>query len=375
MKVFLAGTSFKPEYGGPAYSVSRLAIALAQAGMEVGLWAPDQSAEVTPLLPPCCLVRRMRGTEIDALDTFGKPDILHDNGIWLPHNHRLAALAKRLSIPRIVSIRGMLEPWALNHKKWKKTIAWSVYQRRDLTGANCHHATAKGEARNVQRLGFDVPVCMIPNGVDLPEVNPISSHRGPTRGGWKTVLFMGRLYPVKGLPMLIEAWAQVRPNGWKLSIAGPDEAGHRRQLERSISAAGLEEIVAFVGRRDGRAKQAAFSEADLFVLPSHSESFGMAIAEALAHSLPVLTTTATPWSMLQDYDCGWCVEPTVACLAEGLREATSCDPETLRLMGERGRAFVAEEFAWTHVARQFVETYQAAVTSAMTSRSWNFAYC
>jgi glycosyltransferase involved in cell wall biosynthesis len=359
VKVFLAGTSFKPEYGGPAYSVSRLGVALAQAGVEVGLWAPDESAEVTPLLPTICPVRRMAGTDTDALNTFGRPDILHDNGMWLPHNHRLAALAKRRSIPRIVSVRGMLEPWALSHKKWKKTIAWSVYQRRDLIGANCHHATAKEEARNIQRFGFDVPVCMIPNGVDLPEVNPISSRRGPSRGGWKKALFMGRLYPVKGLPMLIEAWAQVRPNRWKLSIAGPDEAGHRRQLERSISAVGLEETVAFLGRLDGPAKQAAFSEADLFVLPSHSESFGMAIAEALAHSLPVLTTTVTPWSMVRHHDCGWCVEPTVAGLAEGLREATSCDSEILRAMGERGRTFVAEEFRWAHVARQFVETYEA----------------
>jgi glycosyltransferase involved in cell wall biosynthesis len=361
MKVFLAGTSFRPEYGGPAYSVSRLSVALAGAGVEVGLWASDQSAEATPLLPTTCSVRRMRGTEADALNKFGRPDILHDNGMWLPHNHRLAQVAKRHGLPRIVSTRGMLEPWALKHKKWKKTIAWSVYQRRDLASANCHHATAEPEARNIERLGLEVPISMIPNGVDLPEDASLSTRSG-LGNKEKAALFIGRIYPVKGLPMLVEAWAQTRPKDWQLRIAGPDEAGHRRQIEHSISAAGLDELVAFLGPLEGRAKQSAFSEADLFVLPSHSESFGMVVAEALAHGLPVLTTTATPWPMLRDHDCGWCVDPSVAGLKEGLRQATSCDIGTLRAMGERGQAFVANEFGWARIATQFLEIYQAILS-------------
>ena len=363
VKVFLAGTSFRPEYGGPAYSVSRLAIALAEAGVEVGLWAPDQSAKVTPLLPANARsVRRMRGSAADALHSFGRPDILHDNGIWLPHHHRLANLAKKQGIPRVVSTRGMLAPWAIHHKRWKKTIAWSGYQRRDLANANCHHATAEPEARTIRRLRLGVPVSVIPNRVDLPESNPISSRHLVPRNEWKTALFLGRIYPVKGLPMLVEAWAQVCPENWKLRIAGPDEAGHRFQLERAISEAGLDKVVSFLGPLEGWAKQAAFADADLFVLPSHSESFGMVIGEALAHKLPVLTTTATPWSMLRDYDCGWCVEPSVAGLTEGLGRATSCDFTILRAMGERGQAFVAREFGWARIARRFVEIYQGIIT-------------
>jgi glycosyltransferase involved in cell wall biosynthesis len=162
--------------------------------------------------------------------------------------------------------------------------------------------------------------------------------------------------------MLVEAWARVRPRGWKLRIAGPDEAGHRLQVEQSISAAGLGEIVSFLGPLEGQAKQAAFSDADLFVLPSHSESFGMVIAEALAHGLPVLTTTATPWPTLRDHDCGWCVDPSVAGLTEGLRQATSCGSETLRAMGERGQTFVAKEFGWARIATQFLEIYEAILS-------------
>src|SRR6266446_5181204 len=139
MKVFLAGTSLLPAYGGPAFSVSRLAVALAEAGTEVGLWAPDQSAAVTPLLSPHSTVRRLTGSEAEALDSFGKVEILHDNGIWLPHNHRIAVLSERRGIPRVVSTRGMLEPWARSHKRLKKGLAWGLYQRRDLKHASCHH--------------------------------------------------------------------------------------------------------------------------------------------------------------------------------------------------------------------------------------------
>ena len=139
VKVLLTGTSLLPDYGGPAFSVSRLAMALAEAGAEVGLWASDQSAAVTPLFPAASSVQRIIGTEAEALDRFGETDILHDNGIWLPHNHRLAVLAERHGIPRVVSTRGMLEPWALSHKRLKKKLAWWLYQRRDLKQARCHH--------------------------------------------------------------------------------------------------------------------------------------------------------------------------------------------------------------------------------------------
>ena len=150
----------------------------------------------------------------------------------------------------------------------------------------------------------------------------------------------------------------MRPQGWFLHIAGPDEAGCRAQLEEAISDAGLSQVVSFLGPVEGQRKQSAFLDADLFVLPTHSESFGMVIAEALAHGLPVLTTTGAPWPMLEKHGCGWWVEPTVDGIAEGLRDATSRDPDALRAMGVRGRGLVAAEFGWERVAKQFVRTYE-----------------
>jgi glycosyltransferase involved in cell wall biosynthesis len=100
-------------------------------------------------------------------------------------------------------------------------------------------------------------------------------------------------------------------------------------------------------------------DADLFVLPTYSESFGMSIAEALAHGLPVLTTTGAPWPMLQRHGCGWWVDATVDGIAEGLRQATSSDSETLKAMGRKGRAFVNAEYRWEGIARQFIATYES----------------
>jgi glycosyltransferase involved in cell wall biosynthesis len=358
--VFLAGASVAPIHSGVAYSVCGLANALARAGVEVGVWAPDQSAATTPLLAPDLPLHRLSGTEIEALSRFANPDVLHDNGIWWPHNHRLAQMAQREGIARVVSTRGMLEPWAMNHKRWKKRLAWGLYQRRDLTRARWHHTTSDAEAGNVQRLALDVPVCVIPNGIDVPAldaavapgtVNGRAAHR-------KTALFLGRIYPVKGLPMLVEAWARVRPDGWVLQIAGPDEAGHRAQVEKAVAAAGLNDVISFSGPLEGEAKRCAFLDADLFVLPTHSENFGTVVAEAMAHGLPVLTTTAAPWPVLRERGCGWWIDPTVDGIEHGLRDATRLDSATLHAMGSKGREFAVDNYGWEGIAKRFMSMYE-----------------
>jgi glycosyltransferase involved in cell wall biosynthesis len=355
MKILLTVKSLLPSYGGPAFSVSRLALALAEAGADIGLWACDRSAAMTPLLPAHSRIRPLGGSTTAAMHDFGRPDIVHDNGIWLPHNHRIAALAVAADCLRVVSTRGMLEPWALNHRRFKKRLAWWAYQRRDLCRAAYHHATAEREAKTLRELQLGVPIGVIPNGVDLAA--PAADR--PVHEKTRTALFLGRIHPIKGLPHLIQAWAHLRPSGWRLHIAGPDEAGYRAALEQQVAAASLAEIVRFLGPLDGEAKERAFAEADLFVLPSFSESFGMAVGEALAHGLPVLTTTGVPWPTIAARGCGWSVPATIEGIAEGLRLATSLDSSTLAAMGRKGREFVQREFSWPNIAKQFIIAYEA----------------
>ena len=136
----MAATSLAPVYGGPAYSVSRLAVALAEIGVQVGLWSSDGSVMKTSLIPSMSSIERLSGNADDALSKFPGVQVVHDNGIWLPHNHRIASLAAMRSLPRVASTRGMLEPWAINHKRLKKRVAWTLYQKGDLKRAQCLHA-------------------------------------------------------------------------------------------------------------------------------------------------------------------------------------------------------------------------------------------
>lgn len=360
MRLFLAATSLAPQYGGPAVSVSSLALALVAAGVEVGLWTSDGTVSATALLPVerpnglTCLT----GSAAEALDRYS-PDIVHDNGLWLAHNHKLATLAAQRGLARLVSTRGMLEPWARRHKRWKKDLAWTFYQRRDLARVSALHATAAKEADNLASLKLGVPVRTIPNGVDIPEISTKDRRQSASV---RTAVFLGRLYPVKGLPLLVKAWDRMRPEGWRLLLAGPDEAGHRAELEALLAHCGLSAAISFVGPLTGAAKSQFLAGADLFILPSFTESFGIAVAEALAHAVPVLTTDATPWPMLRQRGCGWTVPATVDGVAEGLKEATSHDTETLAAMGAAGRTWVASEFGWQRVAQRFIAAYQETLT-------------
>jgi glycosyltransferase involved in cell wall biosynthesis len=362
LRVFLAATSFLPSYGGPAFSVSRLGLALADAGVSVGLWAPDGSAVTSDIMPTAQpLATCLNGSAEEALAHFGLPDVVHDNGVWLPHNHRLARLTCERRIPRVVSARGMLEPWAMLHKRAKKRIAWRLYQRRDLIAAALLHATADAEAAHIEELGLGVPISVIANGVDLPASNELANQVEGKENS-HVALFLSRIHPKKGLPMLIEAWKRVQPEGWTLHIAGPDEGGHLAEVQKLIAAACLDHVIRFLGPINGRNRLVAYSSADLFILPTYSENFGIVVAEALAHEVPVITTKATPWLRLEEKHCGWLVEASPDGITDGLKRATSCHSITLKEMGRNGRAMVAENYAWKPIAERFIAAYQSVIS-------------
>ena len=352
MRILLTVASLRPETGGPARSVPGLANALVNQGLEVHVWSPDVPAVPTD---PVGFVLH-RGTLEETLNQIKPLDLIHDNGLWLPMNHRIAMAAKRRGIPRIVSPRGMLEPWALNQKKWKKRLAWWLYQRRDLQSASALHATAESESGQFKRLGLHAAVRIIPNGVDVVKTEKLKSEK--LKGETRTALFLSRVHPKKGLPLLLEAWAKVRPENWNLHVVGPDEGGHRAELENQVVMLGLGDSIRFSGPLTGDAKAAVFRESSLFILPTHSENFGIAVAEAMAHGLPVITTHGTPWKLLEEKNCGWWTPISTDGIAAALDDATRRSPEELAAMGERGRTVVEERFAWEGIARQFVECYE-----------------
>jgi len=255
----------------------------------------------------------------------------------------------------------MLSPWARKHKGIKKALAWALYQRRDLKSSATLHATSQDEAVELQQLNLGPPVVMLPNGIDVSGDQRVSSAPMRSAQDKRTALFLGRLYPVKGLPNLIEAWAAVYPKGWRLLIAGPDEAGHKQELEAQIDRLGLRDVIEFLGPVQGKDKARLFLSADLFVLPSLSESFGMALAEAMLANLPVLTTVAVPWPDVEIQRLGWRVQLDKSSLAEGLRAATSAPVDELRAMGNRASSYVRSNYGWDKLAQSYVEMYESAI--------------
>lgn len=234
-------------------------------------------------------------------------------------------------------------------------MVWPV-QRRTLFAADLLHATSHEELADMRALGLHQPVALIPNGVHVPAA---VADRGGTSGGQRTLLFLSRIHPKKGLDLLLAAWRQLqsRHQNWRLMVAGRGEAAHVtavEQLARRLSV----ERVEFLGPVYGEQKSAVYAGADLFVLPTHTENFGIVVAEALAHGVPAVVSRGAPWAGLATHDCGWWIENTVEALTSTLDEAMGLCPDVLRANGERGRNWMRSEFGWPTIGRSMVASYR-----------------
>lgn len=287
-----------------------------------------------------------------AVHAVSRIDLVHDHGIWLPMHHGIAKWCQRTGVPRIVSVRGMLNPWARRHHAARKRVAWLAFQRGDLSAADVLHATSHSELSAIRAAGMRQPVVLLPNGIESPpEIPP-----RPT-DGLRTALFLSRLHPSKGIDLLLQAWRDARPRGWRLLIAGAGSAGFERSIHDAIAELGLRETVWLIGPADDAAKWHLYAQADLFLLPTRSENFGLVVAEALVAGVPVITTHAAPWDWLPARQAGWWVATDVASVAAAIRAATSLDEDELRAMGQRGRAIALDRFDWHAIAAQFAATY------------------
>lgn len=355
LRVLHCVPSLNPTDGGPARSVPALADAEAIHGADVRVWSRQAATICLKAYPSTEFVT---GNLDSVLSDRWTPDVVHDHGLWLTPNHDSARLSRRHSITRFVSPRGMLEPWCLRHRRYRKLIAWKLYQHRDLLTSSCLHATSESEAKQFRQLGFEQPVVLLPNGVTLPEEFTGSDrHHDKSRGDEREVLFLGRIHPVKGIPHLIEAWQKAIRPGWRLRIVGGDESGHKDEIRQLVQQKDLESTVMISDAVHTQDKWRLLRNADVVVLPSFSENFGIVVAEALAIGTPVITTTGTPWKNVLRQRCGWHVEPDATSLGKALREAMETTRRELAEMGARGEHWVRQEFAWPDIGKKMLDAY------------------
>ncbi|MBB4062410.1 glycosyltransferase [Salinibacter ruber] len=364
--------STRADHGGTSRSVPALCEALVAEGVEVHLVTAvpaDPAPDEEPILPDRGVHVHHVGERTPLQHTLRSPmgfyrrlwsvvedvqaDVIHDHGAWLPSNVVAAWVARRANVPLVVASRGMVTEWSLSHQARKKQAAWHLYQKHVFRQAALFHATAPAEVEDLRALGMTQPVAVVHNGVEIPDALPTGE---PTDG--KRALFLSRIHPKKGLPMLLDAWADLRPEGWTLELVGPSENGHRAELEAQASKLGLDGDVVFSGPVDDADKWHKYAAADLFVLPTHSENFGIVVAEALAAEVPVLTTTGTPWQELEAHECGWWVDPEREAIRDALATALRQSDATRSAMGRRGRELVASTYTWRAVGERMAQAYE-----------------
>lgn len=367
LRVLHSVNSLAAAHGGPSRAIVALAEAQARAGAivqiasrsEAGpIIAPDPALVQSLALPGSTLASgQALARAIRAHAAMPGSAILHDNGLWLPINYFAASAARRHGLAYVISPHGALSPWALAWHGVRKRIVLALYQKRLLRAASGLIASAEPERAHIRSMAPRTPIAIIPNGVDVPDTLP---PRPPEKV--RTLLFLSRLHPVKNLPALISAWAQVLATpglaDWHLRIIGPDEAGHAKTLAPLIDALGPTPRITLEGPADDAAKAAAFAQAQAFILPSLSENFGIAVAEALAHGLPAITTSGMPWADLPAAGAGWHCPPGAASLADVLRAALALPPEALTAMGARGRALVIARYSWPQIAARSLAFYE-----------------
>jgi len=301
-----------------------------------------------------------------------KPDIVHLHGLWSFALHRCAAICRRWHVPYVIAPRGMLEPWSLRQKWLKKRIARWLYQDRDLKCAAALHATAESEAEQFRKLGFKNPIIVSPNGVNVPAI-PLSSlvlrPTSPCGNALRRVLFVSRMHPKKGVLELVEAWntikhqtLNIKHQTWMCELVYTVNGDFEREYEAKVKARvkelGLEDQFVFTGALNDDEKWKAYGRADLFVLPTYSENFGIVVAEALWAGVPVITTKGTPWHELEEHQCGWWIDTGVEPLVKALEAAMALSDVERREMGERGRKLVEKKYTWDAVVKAMVKGYE-----------------
>lgn len=278
-----------------------------------------------------------------------------------------AAAARRTGTPYICYTHGNFEPWAFHHKYWKKRAYWELVEKRILQGAAGIVVCNAAEAAQLRRLGIRTPIRRIPWGVELPQPEETPSrHRleklFPPLTSRPFVLFLSRLHCKKGLDLLIPAFGRTASEfpDWLLVLAGPNERGYRKHLEKMVQELDLENRVIFTGLVTGEAKAALLTHAELFVLPSYSEGFPIAVAEALGYGRPLVITSTCYVPEVAEGGAGLEVPPDKEHLTRAFQDMLG-DDYFRRRCAAQAQKVARKHFTWEAVAEQSLEFYREAM--------------
>ncbi len=284
-------------------------------------------------------------------DGVNTGDIVHAHSLWMMQNNYAYKAVKGRNVKFCIQTHGMLSPYALSISSWKKKLVLALGQRKALKRADMFIATCYKEYEDIRNFGLTQPVAVIPNGLKIPETPVVEKQ--------KQVIFLGRIHKVKGVDLLVEAWRKIESDEkfkeWNLVIAGPTESDYAQEV---IAQAFKLKSVSFTGEIRGKEKEMLLAQSSVYVLPTHTENFGISVGEALACGTPVVTTTGAPWSGLIENDCGLWIDLSVNNLVRALEDMMSRPKDELVRMGQNGRRWIERDFSWDEIARKTIRSYE-----------------
>jgi glycosyltransferase involved in cell wall biosynthesis/SAM-dependent methyltransferase len=376
-----------PRYGGPAVVLPDLCHALATRGHEVEIVTTNVDGDdrlPVPLGQPIAWgettatfhalsIPRWYLTSWSMLADLRRRvaafEIVHIHTLYRFHGVAAAAVARRRGVPYVIQAHGSLDPWHRARRRRAKDVYHALVEDSIIRGASAIVCTSDHEARAIRELGYSVPIWSIPNGIDAAALRAHASSDGfpssDVAADDHVVTFLGRISAKKGVPLLVQAFLRTAAQfpSARLIIAGPDDEGIGRALSAVIADRGLSDRALFVGPVTGRGKRALLQRSDAFVLPSADESFGVAVAEAMAVGCPVVVS---PEVAIQDVvlatGAGIVAERDPSAIANAIAAIIS-EPTRAAAMGEAGRRAVDERFSWPTVAAQTEAMYEAVVNA------------
>jgi glycosyltransferase involved in cell wall biosynthesis len=367
MRILHVISSLDPAIGGPPVVALNLAKAQAALGHDVQIAAehvPPAQAKSAIVIPRQGLQAILGRPCAEIVAAVGHADVCHLHGVWEPLLLQTAKAARQAGRPYVVTPHGMLDPWSLQQKKWKKRLALALGVRQLLNQAALIHVLNADEQRLLQPLGLTARCAIIPNGMFLEELDPPPNPAifAAKHGDKPYILFLSRLHYKKGLDVLVEAFSGIaqRYPDIDLVIAGPDD-GVQATVEQQAREFGLLSRVRLVGPLYGPMKWSALAGATCFCLPSRQEGFSVAILEAMACRIPVVISDQCHFPEVAEVGAGIVTPVHAPAVSEALRQLLG-DADQRRTMGAAGRALVEERFTWNRVAELCLTHYLRLTT-------------
>ncbi len=296
----------------------------------------------------------------------GNSDIIHLHGLWQAPCWYAGKECQKQKKPYVMMPHGFLEPERLKISRWKKWIIGQCIEKPLLKAANGIIATSESEENGIRAYGLTNRVHIMPIGLDLGDIdcgeknNELLKKIGCDLNK-KHLLYFSRITPIKGLDMLAEAWSRVDHTGWQLVIVGPDDRGYACEVKKMYAEQIVNGAVVMNGAIYGKDKYDLLKSVDAFVLPTRSENWSIAIAEAMAAKLPVLCTKGAPWKCIDDVNAGCWVDITPRGIELGLQKIfTMNDCERIE-SGTNGRKWVEDNLQWHKIAEELIHFYSQII--------------